>query len=155
MPYSPMSEPPAPGASNQPAGQSSICRICDDWYTSVRVPVSLSLVMYCAMSANKPGVSRNGTTKCPFCRHHYLSTDVRRIYNDAEAVSEIKKMINEFNDRVRIMMNEHQEVTSTLRSETEELRQQFVALKTERDQLAQQLKWFTSDPLELDRLMEN
>lgn len=49
------------------------------------------------------------------------------------------------------MMNEHQQ----LRSETEELRQQIAALKTERDQLAKQLKWFTSDPLELDRLMEN
>lgn len=130
-PFSTMSSTP-PATSNRPVTQSSKCRICDDRYTSAKIPVSLPCG-HVVCNECEQGVSRTGNTLCPFCRRRYHSTDVRRIYNDAEAQSEIEQL-NEVADRIRVMMNDQQQV----RNEAEELRRQNAALQTERDQLAVQ-----------------
>ena len=78
-------------------------------------------------------VTCTGSTLCPFCRRQYNSSDVRRIFNDAEDQSETDQLV-EIAEQIRLML----EKQTRVQNEAAELKRQNTAITAEREQLAAQ-----------------
>lgn len=113
----------------RPIPQSNKCRICEERFSTTKYPVSLPCGHVLCMECEQ-GVSRMNAALCPFCRRRYANSDLRRIYNDAEAMNPHEELMD-VASRIRTMVDEQSRQANEIR----DLKAERDRLKAEKEQL--------------------